>query len=83
MPGTLEKLDEMLGIQQTKMSIEQRKEMHLQQLALSGLEGWSGANHASGHTLLTNYHNIFLLELGELGCTSLVMCEIRVADDET
>ena len=30
MPGTLKKLDEMQGIQQTKISTEQRKEMLLQ-----------------------------------------------------
>ena len=40
-PGTLEKLDGIQGIQQTKMSIEWRKEMLFQQLELSGLEGWS------------------------------------------
>ena len=67
MPGTLGKLDEMQQIQWTKMSIEQRKEMLLQQLDLSGLEGWSGANCASAHALLTEYHNIFLLEPGDFG----------------
>ena len=53
MPGTLEKLDEMQGIWQTKMSIEHRKETFLQQLYLSGLEGWCGTNHTSAHALLT------------------------------
>ena len=38
-PGTLEKLDEMQGIQQTRISIEQREEVFFQQLDLSGLEG--------------------------------------------
>ena len=38
-PGTLEKLDKMQGIQWTKMSIDWRKEMVLQQLDSSGLEG--------------------------------------------
>ena len=66
--------------QQTKMSIEQRKELLLQQLDLSGLEGWSGTNHASTHALLTEYHDIFLLEPGELGCTSLAKHEIKVVD---
>ena len=40
-PKTLEKLDEMQGIQKTKRSVEQRKEALFQQLDLSGLEGWS------------------------------------------
>ena len=63
------------------MSIEHRKEMLLHQLDLSGLEGWSGANHTSAHALLTVYHDISL-EPGELGCTNLVKHEIRVVDDE-
>ena len=56
--------------------------MLLQQLDLSGLEGWSGANHRCACALLTEYHDIFLLEPGELGCTSLAKHEIRVVDDE-
>ena len=70
-PGTLEKLNEIQGIWQTKMLIEWRKEMLLQQLDLSGLEVWPRTKHTSAHTLLTKYHNIFLLEPRELGCTSL------------
>ena len=64
------------------MSIGHKKEMLLQQLDLSGLEGWSGTNHASTHALLTEYLDIFSLEHGELGCTGLVKHEIRVVDDE-
>ena len=82
MPVTLEKLDKMHGIWQNRMSIECRKEMLLQQLDLSGLEGWSGINCMSTHVLLTKYHNIFLLEPGELGCMGLAKHEIRVVDDE-
>ena len=82
MPGTLEKLDEMQGIQWTKMSSEWRKEMLLQQLDLSGLDGWSWAYHTSAYALLTEYHDIFPLEPGELGCTSLAKHEIKVVDDK-
>ena len=57
--------------------------MLLQQLDLSGLEGWPGANCASACALLTKYHDIFSLEPGELGCTGLVKHEIRAVDDET
>ena len=81
-PGTLEKLDEMQGIQHAGMSVEHRKEMLLQQLDLSGLEGWSRANCASAHALLTEYHDIFSLEPGELDCPSLAKHEIRVVDDK-
>ena len=38
-PGILEKLDEIQGIWQIRMSVEWRKEMFFQQLELSGLEG--------------------------------------------
>ena len=56
--------------------------MLLKQLDLSGLERWSGANHTSACALLTEYHDIFLLEPGELGCTSLVKHDIKIVDDE-
>ena len=72
----------MQGIWWTKISIEKKKETHLQQLDLSGLEGWSGANCTSAHSLLTEYHDIFLLEPRELGSTSLVKHETKVVDDE-
>ena len=39
-PGTLEKLDEIQGIQQTRKMVEQRKELLFQQLDLSGLDKW-------------------------------------------
>ena len=81
-PRTLEELDEVQGIQQTNMSVERRREVLLQQLGLSGLEGWFEANQVAAHTLLAKYHDIFSLEPGELGCTDLAKHEIRVVDDE-
>ena len=81
-PGTLEQLYEIQGIQWTSMSVEQRKKVFFQQLELSGLEGWSGKDQAATHALLVEYHYIFSLEPGELGCTNLVKHEIKVADDE-
>ena len=54
-PRTLEKLDEVKGVQQTKMLLERRKEVLLQQLDLYGLEGWSEANEAAAHALLAEY----------------------------
>ena len=56
--------------------------MLLQQQDLSGLEWWSGANHTSAYALLIEYHNIFSLEPGKLGCKSLAKHEIWVVDDE-
>ena len=48
-PRTLEELDERQGIWQTKMSVDQRKEVLLQQLDLSGLDRWSKANQVLPH----------------------------------
>ena len=81
-PGTLEKLDGMQGIQQTRILIEWRREVLFQQLDLSGLEGWSNEDEVATHALLAEYHDIFSLEPGELGCMDLAILEIRVVDDE-
>ena len=81
-PRILEKLDEIQGIQQTRMLVEWRMEVLFQQLDLSGLGGWSDGNHAAAQALLAKYHGIFSLEPGELGCTDLSKHEIRVVDDE-
>ena len=56
--------------------------MLLQQPDLSGLEGWSKANHMSAHALLIEYHDVFLLETGEFRCTSLSKHENCIVDDE-
>ena len=75
-PRTLEKLYEMQGIQQTRMSVQQRREVLFQQLDLSGLEGWSNKDQAAAHTLLAEYHDISL-EPGELGYTDLAKQKIK------
>ena len=56
--------------------------MLFQQLELSGLEEWSDKNQATTRVLLAEYHDIFSLEPGELGCTDLAKHKIRVIDDE-
>ena len=81
-PKTLEELDEVPGIQQTKMSVERKKEVLLQQLDLSCLDGWSEANQVAAHAFLADYHDIFSLEPRELGCTNLAKHEIKVVDDK-
>ena len=46
-PRTLEELDEVQGIQQTKISVERRRKVLFQQLDLSDLEGWSEGNQVA------------------------------------
>ena len=60
--NTLEKLDEIQGIQQTKMMVEQRKKLLFQQLDLFGLGKWSDRNKAATQALLAEYHDIFSQE---------------------
>ena len=45
-PDALEKLDEVQGIQQNKMTVGQRKKLLFQQLDLSGLDKWLDGNQA-------------------------------------
>ena len=80
--GTFEKLDKMQMVQQTRISVQQRKEALFQQPALSGLDGWSTKNWAATHVLLAEYHNILSLEPEELSCIDLEKYEIKVTDDE-
>ena len=44
---TLEKLEEIQGIQQTKVTVEERKKLLFQQLDLSGLDKWSDRNQVA------------------------------------
>ena len=81
-PRTLERLDKIQGSQLMRMSVKWRRETLFQQLDLSGFEGWSERNQAAAQSLLAEYHDIFSLEPGELGCIDLVKHEIRVTNDE-
>ena len=82
-PETLEELDEIQGIQQTRMSVEWRKWDFLPATGVI----WPGGvvwqkNQAAARVLLAEYHDIFFLEPGKFGCTALAKHEIRVINDE-
>ena len=51
-------------------------------LDLSGLDKWPEEKAECGHELLMEYHDIFSLDINELGCTSQVKDNIKVTDDE-
>ena len=80
--NTLEKLDEIQGIQWMKITVGQRKKLLFQQLDLSGLDMWSDRNQVAAQALLAEYHDIFSLEPGRLGCRDLAKHEIRIFNDE-
>ena len=47
---------------------------------LSGLESWTGANKGRALDSLAEYHDIFTLEDGEMGCTEAAKHKIKVTD---
>ena len=49
-------------------------------LELSGLESWTEENKERALNLLAEYHDIFTLEDGEMGCTEATKHKIKVTD---
>ena len=54
----------------------------LEKLDLSGLRNWAPRNAEAAEQLVLSYHNVFVLDKNELGCTSTVEHEICVIDSE-
>ena len=54
----------------------------MDKLNLDGLSEWSSCNAAIVRELLFSYHDIFVLEPDELGCTCAIKHEIHLNDDE-
>ena len=51
-----------------------------EKLKLSGLESWTEKNKERALNLLAEYHDIFALEDGEMGCTEAAEHKIKVTD---
>ena len=54
----------------------------MDKLNLDGLSEWSPHNAAIVRELLFSYHDIFVLEPNELGCTSAIKYKICINDNE-
>ena len=81
-PESLPIPDEMCPDPQTpKLTIRQRHGKLFDKLDLSGLASWAPELVDKAHQLLTEYHDVFLLDLAELGCTHSTKHTIRVTDD--
>ena len=52
----------------------------LEKLELLGLESWTEENKERALNLLAKYHDIFVLEDGEMGCTEAAEHKIEVTD---
>ena len=64
------------------MSVAVRQEKLLENLNLNGLANWSPENAVAARELVLAYHDVFVLESNELGCTSAIEHEIRIENDE-
>ena len=65
------------------MLVVERQEKLLEKLNLNGLAHWSPGNAAAARELLLAYHDIFVLEGSELGCTSAIDHEIHIENSKT
>ena len=64
------------------LSVVVRQEKLLEKLNLDGLAHWSPENAVAVRELVLAYHDVFMLESNELGCTSAIEHEIRIKNDE-
>ena len=81
-PGSLPIPDEVCPDPQTpKLTIRQRCGKLFDELDLSGLDLWAPELADKAHRLLAEYHDVFLLDPMELGCTHSMEHTIKVTDE--
>ena len=64
------------------MLVVARQEKLLEKLNLDGLAHWSPRNATAVRELVLAYHDVFMLENNELGCTSAIEHEIHIKNSE-
>ena len=64
------------------LSVTARQEKLLEKLNLDGLAHWSPENAVAARELVLAYHDVFVLESNELGCTSAIEREIHIENEE-
>ena len=64
------------------VSVMVRQEKLFEKLNLDGLAHWSPRNAVVARELVLAYHDIFVLESNELGCTSAIKHEICIDNSE-
>ena len=64
------------------LSVATRQEKLLEKLNLDGLAHWSPENAVAVKELVLAYHDVFMLESNELGCTSAIEHKIHIENDE-
>ena len=78
-------LQEMIGksteFHTPKLRVRQRHGKLFDKLDLSGLDSWTQELADTACQLLAKYHDVFSLDLAELGCTHSTEHTIKVTDD--
>ena len=62
------------------LSVKERRKVLFEKLELLGLKSWLEENKEKALNLLAEYHDIFALEDGEMGCTEAAEHKIEVTD---
>ena len=63
-----------------ELTIKERRKILFKKLEILGLESWTEENKERALNLLAEYHDIFALEDGEMGCTEATEHKIEVTD---
>ena len=80
LPGTLEALNKIETNEVQSLSIEERRRKLFERLDLLGLESWMPGNKERTLGLPLEFHDVFALEEGEMGCTEATEHHIEVTD---
>ena len=63
-----------------KLTVSERRKILFKKLELTGLKSWTEENKERALDLLAEYHDIFTVEDGEMGCTEVAEHKIEVMD---
>ena len=69
--------------EQSTLTEAERQDLLLEKLDLLGLEAWPEDQVGKGHSLLKEYHDIFLLEKHDMGHTNATKHKIVLKDPDT
>ena len=64
------------------LMVATQQEKLLKKLNLDGLSNWTPRNMAVARELVLAFHDIFMLDANELGCTSVIEHEIHINNSE-
>ena len=66
-----------------RLSVKDQRNLLLEKLKLLGLDSWTEENKEKALNLLVEYHDIFALEDGEMGCNEVAEHKFKVIDPKS